>query len=286
MEWLDRLNEAMTYVEEHLEGELSVEHVAHIAACSVFHFQRMFAYIANVSFSEYVRRRRMTRAAFDLMEDDVRVIDLAIKYGYESPTAFTRAFQRVHGLTPSDARITGAQLTAFPPLTFTVSIKGETAMNYRIEKKDAIRTVGVALNEVITLDEGMEKIPLFWNEMNESGTTARICELMDGTQPIGLLGISTCDDGEFSGYYIAVSTQKDIPAGMDEYIVPAGTWAIFECIGPMPDAMQNLQRRILTEWLPTSGYEYAAAPDIEIYGEGDLSASDYHSEAWLPIVKK
>jgi len=132
MEWLSCLNEAVNYLEEHLEDEIDLERVAQIACCSSFHFQRMFSYLADLPLSEYIRRRKMTRAVFDLQNGDERIIDIALKYGYESPTAFNRAFQSVHGMAPSAARSEGVILKAYPPISFKITIKGEAEMNYRI----------------------------------------------------------------------------------------------------------------------------------------------------------
>lgn len=278
MEWINRLNDAMEYVEENLTGEITLEGAARRAACSAYHFQRMFPYITGVTFSEYVRRRRMTAAAMELVGSGAKIIDIAARYGYESPTAFNRAFQSVHGVPPKVAREQGTALKAFPRITFTLSIKGECAMEYRIVERKGFRVVGFGTKEAMTMEDCFEKVPRFWAE--HGGDIPRLCQLMDGTEPQGVLGVSACDGGQFSGYYIAVATEQPAPEGMDEYTVPAGTWAVFPCVGPMPETMQTLQKRIITEWLPSSGYEYAAAPDIEVYG-----ADNCHNEVWLPIVK-
>ena len=283
MEWLSRLNEALNELEAQLDGTVDIERVARIAACSTFHFQRMFAYIAGVPLSEYIRRRRMTLAALELTTGDAKVIDLALKYGYESPTAFNRAFQSVHGVPPSRARDEGVRLTAFPRVTFTLSVKGEAAMNYRIEKKDAFRIVGVKTALSMNVEDSFAKVPRFWQD--NAHRVPEMCALMN-REPMGVLGVSTSMDGKDCDYYIAVASDRTPPKGMEEYTVPAATWAIFECVGAMPEAIQTLQKRIVTEWLPTSGYEYANAPDIEVYFEGNQLAPDYRCEAWLPIVKK
>lgn len=278
MEWIRQLNDAMSYVEENLTGEITLEGAARRAACSAYHFQRMFPYMTGIPFSEYVRRRRMTAAAMELAEG-ARVVDTALRYGYESPTAFNRAFQAVHGLPPSAAQVRGAALRSFPRITFTLSIKGEEAMEYRIEERPAFRVAGFAMREPMTLEDCFEKVPGFWARV--SGEIPRLAALMDGSGPMGILGVSAYDGGRFSGYYIAAATRAPAPEGMEEYSVPAGTWAVFPCCGPIPQAMQDLQRRIISEWLPSSGYEYAEAPDIEVY-----SADNYHNEVWLPIVRK
>lgn len=285
MEWIEQLNKAINYMEEHLEDGIELEKVAEIACCSAFHFQRMFSYIANIPLSEYIRRRKMTRAAFDLQNKDIKIIDVALKYGYDSPTAFTRAFKNVHGISPSEARSIGTTLKAFPPISFKISIRGDAEMNYRIEKKDSFRVVGVKEHYCINIEENFVEIPKFWQKTGEKGMIPVICSLMC-KEPFGLLGISSCMNGKDFDYYIAVATDKEIPSGMYEYTVPECTWAIFESVGPLPDALQNLQRRIVTEWLPTSGYEYANAPDIEVYSNGNQQSEDYKCEICLPITKK
>lgn len=285
MDWLERLNQVLDYMEENLSGTISYERAAQIACCSTFHFQRMFTYIAGIPLGEYIRRRRMTEAAFDLQNSGMKVIDAALKYGYESPTAFTRAFQRVHGVSPVAARNEGISLKAYPRIYFKISIRGDVEMNYKIETKGAFRIVGVKKHFPMDIEESFTKVPLFWQETVQKGMIPKLCQLID-QPPLGVLGVSTCMDGKDFDYYIAVASGKPLPEGMVEYQVPACTWAMFECVGPMPKAIQELQQRIITEWLPVSGYEYADAPDIEVYPEGDQNSPDYKCEVWLPVVKK
>lgn len=158
-------------------------------------------------------------------------------------------------------------------------------MNYRIEKREAFRIVGVKEHYPVNLEENFEKVPGFWQKTTMEGSIPKILALMNQS-PAGLLGVSTCMDGNNFEYYIAVSSDRAVPERMSEYTVPECTWAAFECIGAMPYAIQNLQKRIVTEWLPTSGYEYANAPDIEVYFEGNQSSDDYKCEVWLPVIKK
>ena len=162
MDWLSHLNDALGYIEDNLDGDIDLDKVAQIACCSSFHFQRMFSYMAGVPLSEYIRRRRMTMAAFDLQNGE-KVIDIALKYGYDSPTAFNRAFQSVHGAAPSAARQEGVNLKAYHPISFKITIRGETEMNYRIEQKEAIRIVGVKLETTWTPEkqESFTEVPRF-----------------------------------------------------------------------------------------------------------------------------
>lgn len=283
MEWIERLNNAINYIEEHLEDEINYEQVAKIACCSTYHFQRMFSYMANVPLAEYIRRRRMTIAAVDLQNNNEKVIDIALKYGYNSPTAFNRAFQRIHGITPSEAKIKGALIKAFPPISFKITIKGDVEMNYKIEQKDSFRIVGVAQSLHKEIEKNFETVPKMWQKAAESGTVEKLVSMMN-LEPMGVLGVSACNEEEEWKYYIAVASDKAMDKEFEEYIVPKSTWAIFYGEGAMPHSIQELEKRIITEWLPTSGYEYANAPDIEVYLSADSQNAKF--EVWIPIVKK
>lgn len=280
MEWIQRLNNTISYIEENLTEQIDYAQLGQIACCSAYHFQRMFAYMAGVPLSEYIRRRRMSLAAVDLQSGE-RIIDVAGKYGYNSPTAFNRAFQAVHGIAPSAVKKAGACVKSFPPISFTITIKGAEAMNYRIETKKAFRIVGVSVPLEKDIEKNFAVIPPKWQEISENGALQRLVGMMD-TPPMGVLGVSACIDKEPWRYYIAVSSSKDC-AGFEEYTVPAATWAIFTGSGT-GQSIQELERRIATEWLPTSGYEYGNAPDIEVYLNPDPQNTQY--EVWIPVVKK
>ena len=280
MEWVHGLNRTITYIEEHLADEIDYGELAKLACCSAYHYQRMFAYMAGVPLSEYIRRRRMSRAAVDLQAGE-KVVDVGLRYGYQSPTAFNRAFQAVHGIAPSAVREEGAAVKSFPPLRFTIVVKGAEEMEYRIEKREAFRIVGISAPLDADLEKNFAVVPQMWGKAAADGTIPRLAGLMDG-QPAGLLGVSACGDREDWRYWIAVASSQ--PAGdFEEYTVPAATWAVFPGEGTNI-SMQELERRVITEWLPTSGYEYGNAPDVEVYLHPDPNNARY--EVWIPVVKK
>lgn len=278
MEWIERLNESLLYIEEHLTDEIDYEQLGRIACCSAYHYQRMFTYMAGVTLSEYIRRRKMSLAAVDLQRKDAKVIDIAEKYGYHSPTAFNRAFQGVCGIAPSALKTEGVSVKTYPPITFKIIVKGAEEMNYRIETKDAFRIVGVSAPLHRELEENFMVVPRMWEAAVADGTIPKLAELMD-TQIKGLLGVSICNDEEAWRYFIAVASTKESD-GFDEYTVPASTWAVFPGSGTN-QSVQELEQRIVTEWLPTSGYEYANAPDIEVYLNPDPQNAQY--EVWIPV---
>lgn len=281
MDWIERLNDAIRYIEEHLADEIDVAQLGKIACCSSYHFQRMFTYMAGMPLSEYIRRRRMSLAAVDLQGKDMKIIDVAAKYGYQSPTAFNRAFQSVHGIAPSAVKSEGVSVKSFPPIQFKITVKGVEEMNYRIETKDAFRIVGVSVPLHKDIEKNFAVIPSKWQEVAMDGTLQRLVGMMDA-QPMGVLGVSTCNDTEPWRYYIAAASSQTAE-GFEEYLVPAATWAIFPGEGTN-QSIQELERRIVTEWLPTSGYEYGNAPDVEVYLNPDPQNAKY--EVWIPVVKK
>lgn len=281
MEWVERLNQSMNYIEEHLTDEIDYQQLGRIACCSAYHYQRMFTYMAGITLAEYIRRRKMSLAAVDLQDGNNRIIDIAAKYGYSSPTAFNRAFQAFHGIAPSSVKNEGISVKTFSPIVFKIAVKGANEMNYRIETKGAFRIIGISAPLEKEIEKNFMVVPNLWQAAASNGTIQKLAGMMD-TPPMGLLGVSACNDAEQWKYFIAVSSTKESEE-FEEYTVPASTWAIFSGSGTN-QSIQELEQRIVTEWLPTSGYEYANAPDIEVYLNPDPQNAQY--EVWIPVTKK
>lgn len=282
MDWIDNWNKALQYIEEHLTEEIHMEKAAKIACCSTYHFQRMFGYMAGVPLGEYVRRRRMTLAAVEIQSGEDKIIDIALKYGYSSPTAFNRAFQSVHGIAPSAAREDHVSMKSYLPISFKIMIKGAVEMDYRIEKKESFRIVGVSQPLHKEVEKNFEVVPGMWQKAAQDGTLGKLAGMMNG-QPMGLLGVSACDEKEEWQYFIAVTSSSPLEGELKEYHVPGATWAIFYGEGTNI-SIQELEKQIVTEWLPSSGYEYGNAPDIEVYLSPDPENAKF--EVWIPVVKK
>jgi AraC family transcriptional regulator len=292
MEWLKHLSQAIDYIEDNLDGEISYDEAAKIACCSTYYFQRMFSYVAGIPLSEYIRRRRMTQAAFELQRSEgtrmhARVMEIGSKYGYVSPTSFNRAFQAIHGVAPTAARMEGTILKAYPRIRFSINVTGGESMKYRIENKDPIRIVGVRVALQEDQEQNFQIVPKFWEETLKNGLVSEISKLTD-QKPNGIFGVTVYQNPEKIYYYIAASTDKAVPEHWFEYEVPAATWVIFKCEGPFLDSIQTIFKRFLTEWLPFSGYEYAGLPDIEVYPVKERTLSNQrlqsgYSEVWIAI---
>lgn len=281
MEWIERLNQAISYIEEHLTEEISYDALAGIACCSTYHFQRMFAYMADIPLSEYIRRRRMSLAAVDLQTGKEKIIDIGMKYGYASPTAFNRAFQSVHGIAPSMAKKEGTPIKSYPPVSFKMTVKGAEELNYRIETKDSFRIVGVSFPLDKEIEHNFKAVPQMWQNAAMNGTLEQLAPLMNHP-PMGLLGVSVCNNEEEWRYFIAVSSSANTDPSFEAYQIPACTWAVFRGTGTGM-SIQELEKRIVTEWLPTSGFEFHNAPDIEVYLNSDPDNMQY--EVWASVKK-
>jgi AraC family transcriptional regulator len=290
MDWQERMNAALDYIEDHLEEEVEWERAAAEANCSEFHFFRMFQVIAGVPVMEYVRRRRLSLAALELASGKAKVIDLAVRLGYDSPDSFGKAFKRELGLTPSEARAPGARLKTWPRFSFSIVLKGVVPMNFRIENHEAIKITGLPLHTSTEDNRNFSEIPAFWEKTTGDKSCQRLGMAVPPGSRFGVMGVSADFDAktqEFT-YLIAIETPMDrsrLPAGCIDKTAKAGIWAIFESRGPLPKAFQETVTRVYGEWFPTSGYEHAGGIELEVYPEGDMKAPDYYCELWVPVKK-
>jgi AraC family transcriptional regulator len=290
MDSLSSMNNAMVYIEEHLTEDIDYSEVSKIAYCSEYHFRRMFSFLSGISLSEYIRRRRLTLAALDLKDRDLKIIDVAVKYSYNSADSFSRAFHSMHGILPSEARSENTQLKAYSQMTFQLSIKGGCEMNYRIIEKEAFKLVGFK-----------KRVPIIFEGVNPE--IAKMTELLvpevikelkslSNVEPIGIISASTnfsegrMEENGRLDHYIGVATSSDETAEFDVLEIEASTWAVFESIGPFPETLQNIWGRIYSEWFPSSGYEAAIGPEILWNESPDTENPKHRSEIWIPVKKK
>lgn len=289
MEPLRDLNRAMEYIEEQLTGTIDFSQIERIAGCSEYHFRRMFSYISGINLSEYIRNRKLT-VALDLLRDDShRIIDIAIELGYESPDSFARAFQVMHGETPSMARKHLSDFSRFDPMTFRLTITGGIKMLVRIEEKEEFKIVGVH-KRIALVHRGVNPQ---MNSMLSDLTMERILELkgMSNTTPKGIISVSTNfskdrAEGSLFEHYIGVATTLDVQEESWKILaVPKYTWAVFTVVGKFPDALQETWAKIYTEWFPSSEYQSVKGPEMLWHESPDTSKHDYHSEIWIPVTR-
>ncbi|MCH5348037.1 MAG: AraC family transcriptional regulator [Oscillospiraceae bacterium] len=289
MEWAKAISEAVRYIESHITEDITMYEVAGHVNISPFYFHKGFSILCGYSIAEYIRNRRMSLAGEELITSDITITELAMKYGYDSPDSFTKAFSRFHGNTPLTVRRDKAMIKTFAPLKLTISLKGGYIMDYRIVQKENFTILGTS--KEFTYENAKQDIPLFWEEHYSAGNGKYVC---------GMFGINIeSDPGPKMGnekfeYLIAdvYHPSMDIPDGFEVRTIPAFTWAVFPCHGAVVDSLQSTNTKIFSEWLPAmQDYEMSAGYCVEMYDDASkypngTNDENYYSEIWIPVKKK
>jgi len=320
MDWLKGMNQVVDYVEENLTRPMSYESLARVVGCSVYEFSRIFSFMAGMSVSEYIRRRKLSQAVFDIQRGGEKIIDIAMRYGYESPTTFARAFKELHGTTPSSAREAGVKLKTFPPISFALSIRGVSSMDFRIEKKDSFVIAGVpwlveagdgaassssamdkkfldghfgSLPPVEGIPDGFEGAVITMGPEDDAVFMAAFKKNASEAQyKLALAFEYESQDGKTKAIMgqikdtAQVNPSQEKPGQFSQSkIIPASAWAVFAFDLPRSNtAISGAYARILTEWLPTSRYKRdPALPHMELIPFGDDS-QNRPWEIWMPVV--
>lgn len=280
--WLESLQKAINYIEENLLEEISIEDIANEANSSAYNFQRAFGLLTETSVGEYIRRRRLTLAADELKRTDSKIIDLAFKYGYDTPEAFSKAFRRQHEVSPSDARKNIGKIKSYNRLVIEVRLKGAEPMKYQIVEREGFQAIGIKKEFLLENEGNLIGIPKMWDELNGDGTTDKLVQINNG-QIKGMLGICVEKPHEKIDYWVATEYAGDVKEGFEVIELPASKWGVFEVHGPMPDAMTKVWKQIFSEWFPANGYQHAGTPEFERYTEDDPFSPDCYSEIWIPL---
>lgn len=287
MDWITGIQKAIDYVEEHINETIDYEKVADEAYSSGFHFQRVFSTICGFTLGDYIRFRRLSLAGRELAERNSKVTDIALKYGYDTPESFSRAFTRFHGVSPTDAKH-GAVLKSFRRLSVKLTLDGGTTMDYRIEKKDAFQTVMRKVTFPKNFELTSQEIPEFWGKCHADGLIKKLVEAIPEDDAFGLMGISMYNR-EASDFLYGIGVRASDSKIDDDTIcivnIPAHTYVVFKCVGKMPDAFRNLYNYICTEFFPTSDYQPCGV-EIEAYPSDDVQNPNYTCELWIAVEKK
>ncbi len=290
MDWITGISKAIDYIEEHITEPTDYARAAKEACSSPFNFQRVFALLCGYTLGDYVRMRRLTLAGEELLSTDAKVIDVALKYGYDSPESFSRAFTRFHGVSPSAVR-KGAAIRSFSRICVKLILTGGSIMEYRIEKKQAAKIICRRREFTKPGDDYTNReIPEFWNECGRDGSIQKLCGyIKDSAQFKGLLGVCFSTEMTDSGFPYGIGAEYDgesDPQDFEIVEIPAYTYAVFTVRGRMPDAFRETYRKICTEFFPQSGYEYGNGVEIEAYPSADVQNPDYTCEIWIAVKPK
>lgn len=286
---LKELNQVLDYIEDHLTEDLSLEAISNYAGVSDYHFRKIFFYLTGLTLSEYIKNRKLSEANKDLLYGE-KVTEVALKYGYQSVDGFTRAFKKWSGFLPSDVQKKGLN-KSFPKLSFIITVKGGSSMEFRIEEKPAFNLVGVSRRVPMQFEGVNEEIV----KLAESITEEQREEMhaLQNMEPYEIVNASFDADFNFlkeEGYLthlIGILTTKDeISPQLVKVPVPASTWVIFPNEGPFPSTLQQTMAKAYAEWLPNADYELINAPTFS-FSKMQEQKKDYaYSEIWLPVRKK
>jgi AraC family transcriptional regulator len=291
MDWITGLQCAIDYIDDNLTEELDFSEIAKRAYSSSFHFQRIFGILCGYTLGEYIRYRRLSLAGCELASSDAKVIDIALKYGYDSPESFGRAFTRFHGITPSQAKTGGAKLKSFSKLSVKLILDGGSIMNYRIEKKNSFDVVVKKKYYPSDMEVSMKQIPEFWDSCRDDGTINEVCKYFTKDNVFGDAIVGMCfeeseRENEFMYAIGSAYNGGKVSEQLSVEKIPAHTWAIFESVGPMPGAIQNLLHKVYSEFFPTSEYQPSGGLNFEVYPDGDIKSPNYKCEVWISVVRK
>ena len=296
MEWLTCIRKSIDFMENHLEENISAQDVADEVFMSSFFLQRGFSLMTGYGIAEYIRNRRLYKAALDLQKKDEKIIDIALRYCYETPESFTKAFTRFHGSTPSEVR-KGGIIKTFLPLTIQINIQGGNLMDYKIKTMFNLKVIG--FQKEFDEETAYAEIPKFWDEICEKyaknvyagNPPANPYEKAIVDNCIGEYGVCIDDLGNGKFRYLVAGKYAggEVPEGMAVYEFLQGEWAVFDCYGPIPKALQDVNTRIFKEWLPGNpDWELCGNANVEWYDcmNGEKTDPDYHSAIWIPVKKR
>lgn len=285
MNWIDSIGETIDYIEENLAEDIDIAVLADRVYISNFYLQKSFSMLCGYSISEYIRKRRLSAAGTELISTDEKIIDIAMKYGYESADSFSKAFMRFHGINPSAVRRNGGMIKSFAPLKIKFLLEGGFIMDYKIVEKEAFTIMG--FEKEIGYEEAYKVIPDFWTEHYQQGRGEHVC---------GMYGVCLdTEEGAKTFRYLIADNYlpwNELPQGSTAHTFQKGTWAVFPCKGPMPTALQDVNTKIFSEWLPNcKDYEIAGGFNVEMYSNPKDYAKgnqdeNFHSEIWIPVKRK
>lgn len=280
MDWIKNFNRAIDYIEENIANDLNFDDIAKEANSSKFHFLRVFSILTNKTLGEYIRDRKLTIATQEVLDKSRKIIDIAQKFGYEDPGAFSKAFKRFHGFTPKQVRDSKKILKAAPTLKFTIDVKGEEKMDYIIEKKEAFNVIGTS--KVVSWNCNEDKI--FNIEKSEDGTKD---EMFLKATSMGMLGIGYDFDMDAEKYrsMIAIEGNRTSEKLCESLEIPTHTWAIFPGKGTSED-MNKVWDKIYKEWFPATNYIESEVPNVERYLSYDYRTKEIKYEIWIPVELK
>ena len=275
MNYINEMQKAIDYIEINLDRDINFEKVAKEVGMSPFYFHRIFSSIIGISPTTYIRNRRLTIAAQEISKNNDNIIDIALKYGFESHEAFSRAFKNFHGVVPKMAKNSGIEFKNFSRANINIEINSDRTLSYRLESRNVIKVSAIFRNFNI---ENKNEIPEYWKKLKEDGTL----DLISNNYSKDLFGICIGTQSDFEYKYgIGIELKEDITTNTEMEIIeiPKSTWVVFKCEGQNEKNINELWSRIYKEYFITSTYKQSMDIDFELY-------DNKNTEIWIPIAKE
>lgn len=291
MDYYERIQRSIDFIERNLTEEFTLQQVAEQAYFSLYHFHRVFQGLVDLSVKEYIRRRRLTCAAEELVETRNRVLDIALKYQYETAESFTRAFKKMFHVTPGQYRKAPWCVAPYSKINLlelrTQLRRGGMAVEPRFVTREEFQVVGVVIQTTTDQNQNLQAIPAFWEEQMAAGVVGKLANLPGVVNPNANMGICFSDDMTSEEFYYMIGVEvhelEQIPEGMECKVIPASKYAVFTAKGLMPNSVQQAWQYIYQTWFPESGYERGETPDFELYDERCTQDETCEVEIWIPI---
>ncbi len=295
MTWTKTLQESLHFIEEHLMEDISYADVAKAVYISPYEYHRAFSFLCGMTVTNYIKNRRLSLAGQELINSDIRITDLAMKYGYDTPESFTKAFTRFHGIAPKYARETDAQLSLFQPLSIHIAMKGGTILEYRIAElpKQTFLTLTREFPTEIINDEDNRDIGDFCQDCDKNGLLQPLLALRpEGKKDIYGICSPLKEDDTYFYYGQGVLIDEETTHFNDTFMkehgycmkeTEPGTYVVFRCIGENADCIPQMWKRFYNEFLPQTEYVARPVTDFEIYHQEKIP--NMFCELWIPIMK-
>lgn len=270
MDNFDKLNIVINYIESNLDNSINMKKICEILCVNEYTANRIFSFITGISISEYIRNRRLSMAGIELVRSNIKVIDLAIKYGYDSPISFSRAFKKFHSINPSQVQHSSTYLKNFPPFSFTNTLNNNIELDFKILEKEELTFYSI--HKKCELPNIKNVAPKFWKDTEMDPQYNKI--FLD-------INYGIIEYDEFfptphsAKYHIALKTPFH---NSTKISIPCSTWAVFNVKDISGEAMSNLSFYVYKNWIPYSGYNIRNIPELEVYYKN-------YTEWWLPIEK-
>ncbi len=280
MSQLANFNRTLEYLEKCLDDKVDEKKILSISGYSYPLFSRVFSIISGITLSDYLRYRKLTKAALEIANSNEKIIDIAVKYGYDSHNSFTTAFKNFHNVTPSEVR-KGYKYKIFSPVHFSLTVEGGNKMDIKIERKKAFAIAGISIDAKNSMD-----FPKLWQELMTSKGVDFLSSIGNGQDYGACFNAKSDKDFSYMAAFDVDNRELAISNGLEILEIPEADYAIIPLKGKVPDCIHKGWEYVMGTFFPENGLKHAGTPDLEVYTRGDMDSDEYEMQLWVPVEKE